>query len=242
MQTIKVHPKDSKVIYTAIDWKIFKTKDGGNAWELLYTDTNQDLVTDFQIDGYNPEKVYASLSNGSLLASEDGGKSWRLLQKFLDKIERIVINERDTRIIYVALTERGIYRSSNAGETWDNVSQSLEGLFEAWIYRDMQPDANQKDGILYASNYGLFRSTDGGKNWVNIPLLSEIGKVFIFSVSVNPKNSDEIYYSTLTNFYHSIDGGKTWSTAPLPTKRVGHPILIDPKDFNTLYLGAISPL
>jgi len=98
-------------------------------------------------------------------------------------------------------------------------------------------DPTVSDGILYASQYGLLRSADGGNTFEEIPLLTPPSTTAIYSLAINPRNGQEMYYGIATALYRSIDGGQNWTTRALPSSRAARFLLIEPEEPARLYLG-----
>ncbi|PIP18142.1 MAG: hypothetical protein COX43_00350 [Parcubacteria group bacterium CG23_combo_of_CG06-09_8_20_14_all_35_9] len=238
VSSIAVDPESKNIIYAVLGNKIFKTTDGGESWEKVYMETEEGkVITCIVIDSYDPAKVYAGTSGGNLLRSTDYGKSWVALKMFKDKVVKILINKNDTRIVYVAIRKKGLFKISPKQEDWQDVTKEIEKLKEAREVKDVILDPTKNDAILYVSSYGLFRSDDGGETWKNIKLLTAPNTVNIFSLAINPQNSKEIYYSTPSAIYKTEDGGENWRTLFSPSERAPVTILVNPDDPNVIYLG-----
>ena len=95
----------------------------------------------------------------------------------------------------------------------------------------------QADGLIYASQYGLLKSDDGGVNWRSINLLTPPGTAVIYGLAINPKNNKEIYYGIGTALYRTDDGGINWTPRSLPTSRGAFFIGINPENPKQIYLG-----
>ena len=243
VNAVAVDPSSKCIIYTAIKNKIYKSTDCSRHWSDQLIESRDDpnnQITALAVDSFNSNIVYAGTSGTGLFQSQDGGYSWHVVNYFNSRLVKILINPNDTRIIYVATETDGIYKTTDRGENWqqlltDQVKDKRDNLL---VYRDFILDSTQADGLMYASQYGLLRSSVGGNNWQSIKLLTPPGTKIIYSLAINPKNEQEIIYSTNNTLYFSQDGGLNWVTRALPTTRAARFIILDPKSPQTIYFGA----
>lgn len=199
--------------------------------------------------------------------STDAGKTWKKVGLELTQhISRIVIHPKDPNIVYVAAQgslyskspERGIYKSTDGGSTWNKVLYVDENTGCAELSMDMNNPL-----ILYAAMWehgrlpwkvisggpgsGLYKSTDGGISWTKMKdgLPTEMGKM---AIAVCRSNSDRVYAliegnSETSNkgLYISSDSGKNWSHVSSDHRLVQRAwyyteVFTDPKDEFTLYV------
>ncbi|MEO8503623.1 MAG: glycosyl hydrolase [Acidobacteriota bacterium] len=168
--------------------------------------------------------------------SEDGGKSWTNMGlKESEHIGRIVVDPRDSNVVYVAAQgplwksggERGVYKTIDGGKTW-----------KAVLTVDAETGANEvlmdprNPQILYASTYqrrrhvwtlidggpgsAIYRSNDAGANWTKLENglpKEDKGKIGLALAPSAPDTVYAIVESTPKNggFYRSTDRGANWS-------------------------------
>jgi len=149
----------------------------------------------------------------------------------------VIVKSTDTRVLFAATQDKGLWRSADGGLNWTDISQGLKQFGGAFVYRDLVLFDEKAEGLLLASQYGLIRSGNGGQTWQALNLLTPPNGADIKVTAVNPQNSREIYYATPTTLYKSADGGLKWVTKKLPSARVPTILKIDPADPKTLYLG-----
>jgi photosystem II stability/assembly factor-like uncharacterized protein len=187
----------------------------------------------------DPVTFYVAGANGGVFKTTNGGTTWKPIfdNQHVLSIGEIALAPSNPDIIYVGTGEEnprnnasfgdGVYRSSDGGESWTHV-----GLVDSDRIARIRIDHRNPD-IVYAcalghewgpsEQRGLFKSTDGGKNWQKI--LYKDTLTGCSDVDVNPGNSNEIYaglYTYLrqawhlrsgggeTALYKSMDGGATW--------------------------------
>jgi photosystem II stability/assembly factor-like uncharacterized protein len=187
----------------------------------------------------DPYTFYVAGANGGVFKTTNGGTTWKAIfdtQNVLS-IGEIALAPSNPDIVYVGTGEEnprnnasfgdGVYRSNDGGETWTHV-----GLEDSDRIARIRIDSRNPD-VVYAcalghewgpnEQRGLFKSTDGGKNWQKI--LYKDTLTGCSDVDVNPSNSNEIYagmYTYLrqawhlrsgggeTALYKSMDAGATW--------------------------------
>jgi photosystem II stability/assembly factor-like uncharacterized protein len=187
----------------------------------------------------DPHTFYVAGANGGVFKTTNGGTTWKAIfdnQNVLS-IGEIALAPSNADIIYVGTGEEnprnnasfgdGVYRSSDGGETWTHV-----GLEDSDRIARIRIDSRNPD-VVYAcalghewgpnEQRGVFKSTDGGRNWQKI--LYKDTLTGCSDIDVNPANSNEIYagmYTYLrqawhlrsgggeTALYKSMDGGATW--------------------------------
>ncbi|MDX1671082.1 MAG: glycosyl hydrolase [Balneolaceae bacterium] len=258
---------------------VYKTTDGGQTWinisdgyfktgsvgALAVAPSDHNVV----FAGMGETCIRGNMSAGDgVYRSTDGGKSWTHMglgdTQFIGEI---VIHPENEDIIWVAALghafgtegneERGVFKSTDGGETWRKVLYHNRHAGAV----DIEIDPTNPR-ILYASLWeayrlpwkmssggsgsGLYKSTDGGESWTNIskrPGLPKgiLGKV---GVAVSPANPDRIW-AIIENenggVFRSDDSGKTWRrinddrTLRQRAWYYTH-IYADPKNDNTVYV------
>lgn len=238
VSALAVDPENKCAIYAAVDNRVMKSVDCSRTWEQIYYDNDLAVsISNIAIDHYDSKIVYIATSRGEIIASSDSGKSWRTLNRFEDKVKKIVIAPNDSRIILLATEREGLFRSDNKGETWTSLAESLKDFPDSNRFRDLYVSKTQPGLIIFATNYGLIKSINYGDDWMAIKLITPEKEAVINSVLVSEQNTKEIFYVTNTTFYGSYDGGENWTTKKLPSTRSGWLLMADPDNANTMYLG-----
>lgn len=134
------------------------------------------------------------------------------------RIKSIVFHPKKNGWVYAAAAAGGIWFSSNFGDNWEPIFDYENGIaFGAIAIDPNNPDVLYAGtgesviggGVIYLGN-GMYKSTNGGKNWKLIGL-TEVGA--FSKVYVHPKNSNLIVAGATIRkpgFYLSTDGGNTW--------------------------------
>jgi photosystem II stability/assembly factor-like uncharacterized protein len=251
---------DDGINWTNISDGFLKT---GTVGDIAVSESNPNLVLVGM--GEHPARgVMTSMGDG-VYKSTDAGKTWKHIG--LDKsrhISDVIINPTNPDILFVAAqgaqygpsAERGVYRSLDGGETWDNVLFVDNNTGASSLSMDMNNPL-----ILYASMWqhrrypwtmesggassGLYKSTDGGTSWTKMEkgLPKGFGKS---GISVSRANSDIVYAvieaeGEKGGVYKSADAGKTWSQTSKDRINIARSwyymeIFADTQDENIVYV------
>lgn len=206
------------------------------------------------IDPNNTNIIYGATPDGTInvYKSVDGGSTW---QPSNDGIPEgayavgFVFDPDDSNTVYVA-TEWGMYKSINAGETWE-LKSVIEMDGELMTISAWSISISSIDGTLYLGAYnagfegwapgGVYRSRDGGETWEKLgngaPTLTTVK-----SIVVAPSAPYIIYAGTYMNaqgVFKSIDGGDSWYTinngfGSFPDIDC---LTVDPFDSQVVYMG-----
>lgn len=154
---------------------------------------------------------------------------WTTNGPFGGSVYCLVSDPSHTATLYAG-TDRGVYRSDDAGASWRAASAGLPAFRVQTIAIDPTTPSTLYAGTLTPDgieSVGIFKSTDGGASWVDInvglfdPLLG-IGPLDVWSLAIDPKNPQTILAgSRLSEIFKSVDGGQTWQYKTLGGYNVG---------------------
>jgi photosystem II stability/assembly factor-like uncharacterized protein len=227
---------------------VWKSSDGGAHWKAIFDDQPAQSIGSIAIAPSDPNVVWVgtgepfirsnvSIGNG-IYKSTDAGKTWTHmgLEK-TGRIARVLIDPNNINIVYAAAMgtcygpqqERGVYRTTDGGKTWDRVLFVDDKTGASDIAMDA---ANPR--ILVAGTWqidiktwgrqsggpgsGVFISRDSGATWKRITghglPKSPLGKI---AVAIAPSNPQRIYALIETgdrgSLWRSDDGGEKWKLA-----------------------------
>ncbi len=189
-----------------------------------------------------PNVLYAGVAPAALFRTADGGKTWHEVTGLTAHPTRkdwhpgagglclhsIVVDEREPRRLFVAISAVGVFRSEDGGTTWCTANRGTRAEFVPGD--DKYPDHGQcvhklllsADGkILFQQNHcGVYRSEDGGVKWTEITkgLPSDFG----FPLALHPREPKTLYVLPLKSgeyrcppdnklrVFRSRDAGATW--------------------------------
>ncbi len=244
--TIDVVTNKPNIIYVgAASGGVWKSENEGISWKPIFDKENIQAIGAITIQQSNPDVIWVGTGEGNprnslnggygIYKSLDGGKNWKLMG--LEKtrnIHRIIIDKTNPNIIYVAAigspwgehSERGVYKSTDGGETWKNILFINNKTGAA----DLVVDANNPNKLIAAmwehrrkpytfhsggKGSGLYVTFDGGKNWEKrtdkdgLPK-GDLGRIGIAISKSNPKVVYALIESKKNALYRSDDGGFKW--------------------------------
>jgi photosystem II stability/assembly factor-like uncharacterized protein len=225
---------------------VWATTNNGTTWTPVFDNYGSYSIGHIAIDPKNPSIVWVgtgennnqrSVSYGDgVYKSEDGGRTFRNVGlKTTEHIARIVVDPRDSNVVYVAAPgplwkaggERGLYKTTDGGKTW---SASLIKVGDYAGCSDVIMDPRNPDILLAATHQrqrryfgmihggpesALYRSTDAGKTWSQVRggfASGELGRIGLNFAPANPS----IIYAQVEGpegrggTYRSTDNGATW--------------------------------
>jgi photosystem II stability/assembly factor-like uncharacterized protein len=218
---VVIDPRDSKVVYVAAegplwgpggDRGLYKSLDGGKNWKAVLTISENTGVVDVALDPSNPDVIYAAAyqRRRHVFTLIDGGP------------------------------ESAIYKSTDAGATWNKLKSGLPSVDMGRIGLAVSPaDPNVVYATIEAADGkgGIFRSNDKGATWEKRNEF-DVGAMYYARVVTDPKNVDRIFVMNV-QLRESLDGGKTLHTVSESNHHGdNHAIWIDPDDTRHWLLGS----
>ena len=220
--------------------EVYRSDDGARTWRNAFGGVPfpNYVVDNLVLDRFG--RLWAACwglwEGGVIAVSDDQGKTWTRRDKGLEdfSVRAIAIDPRDADFVVVGgLT--GVYRSTDAGETWTKISEQ-ENVESVAI------DPRTRDRIYVGTWRQGIRTDDGGATWkpINNGMVLDTD---MFSILINPDNPDNLWISTCGWVYSSPNLGDNWTRYRdgFNNRRI-HDIEIDPCDPNTLYAGSVAGL
>jgi photosystem II stability/assembly factor-like uncharacterized protein len=186
---------------------MLKTTDGGNTWKMIATG---DTLAVTGITFTNDKKIFIANNSDHFLCSTDYGTSWSSIfggvsgythtrLSFYDDFNGVAIGPS----YYIATT-------SDGGSTWTDVGIWFNSLFDVKYF--------SKNALCAIHEWGLEKSTDGGKNWSDLYWVSG-------NIDSNPNylsalafyGQSKIWILAKNSLYFSGDAGSTWNIQNLPS-------------------------
>ena len=269
-------PGQPNVFYMAqVNGGVWKSDDYGRTWNPIFDNEPTQSVGAIAVAPSDPNIIYVASGEGlarpdlsvgdGIYKSTDAGKTWTHLGlRDGQQIPGLAIDPRDPNRVFAAVLghpygpndERGIFLSTDGGQTWKKllskdenaggsdvvIDPSNPDVMYASLWEERQgpwEDGNEYNG----SGGGLFKSTDGGNTWK--PLTNGLPEhVVQICVAIAPSDTKRLYATLATNasseygsgsglgVYRSDDAGESWSkvtTDPRPALRIGGGDLPVPK-------------
>jgi photosystem II stability/assembly factor-like uncharacterized protein len=256
---------------------VWKSKNAGASYDSKFDKYCQSIGA-LAIDQKNPDVVYVgtgesnmrnSVSYGNgMYKTTDSGDNWKKIGlDSCEHISKIVVHPENSDVVFVAVPgalwsnskHRGLYKTTNGGETWEKIfyiddktgcadllidpTNPNTMFVSMWEFR-RQPFSFNSGG----KGSGLYKSTDGGKTWKEITKglpAKPFGRIAMTLAPSDPKQMLAIVESNNTGLYISSDGGETWKNQSATLNVVARPfyfstIVVDPKDPKRVYRPAFN--
>jgi photosystem II stability/assembly factor-like uncharacterized protein len=276
------HPTNARIIYAGTaGGGVWKSNDAGTTFNPIFDDHVQSIGA-VALDPNDPDKtIYVgtgetwtrnSVSIGDgLYKSVDGGSNWNKIGlENSERIANIIVNPENSKEIYVGVLgalwsdneERGVYKSSDGGATWERILYVNPKTGCADLAMDPK-----NPSVLYASmwefrrtawsfesggeNSALYKSADGGKTWNKIHNGFPEGNLGRLAIAIAPSEPNILYTvieaeeDARKGLYKSEDSGQSWkqlnndfgiTVRPFYFSR----ITVDPKNPDVIVKGGLS--
>jgi len=233
VDSITVDPATPGVLYATTPVGAYKTTDAGASWTAIYL--NPLALGRVAVDPLHPSTLYltGSYRAAPVLKSVDGGAHWSPaaagLPLYYPSI--LAVDPARPRRLYVGTNGFGLWRSEDAGASWQLASNGLPGGQRVSVL-SIAPASRPAGRVLVATTRGVFRSDDGGASWrpaAGLP--ADLAGAVAFAPS-DPR----IAYASVrgSGFHRSTDGGASWRRV-LKTASYASEISVSPRSPGLLY-------
>ena len=230
--------------------KIVQTTDSGASWSEVYNDsTSGTVATGIAANPTNAQELVASLSDGTVIASPDGGKTWSVATQFSGDVALELRASKLNSELYLLLQNKGLQQSTDGGHTWTSlVGQLTQSSFSFTSTNFLQQpvssfytfalDLDQAGTVYLATAGGLYKTTDNGGHWTFVTLPASTPNNWPHEVA-STDGGMVAYTSIGSTMFKTLDSGATWQTDELPAgvASVGA-IAIDPTLPQVTYVGS----
>lgn len=237
---------------------IFKTSDNGASWVPIFDNEDILSISDVKYDPNNAEILYVGtgdhnisgypVTGDGVYKSINGGNSWdEIGLTEAGVISEIGISESNSDIIYAAsmglpferTSDRGLYKSNDGGDTWENVLflNDSTGVIDIEVHPE---DANivyaatwtrirnNRESVISSDQTGIFKTIDGGETWERLVDGLPVGDLVRPGLAMYGSDPDILYATFISNepsddcsspfrlegLYKTIDEGETWVLVP----------------------------
>jgi len=268
-----VNPNNHSEYYVGVaSGNIFKTENNGTTWKPVFDKYGAYSIGVVSIDPNNSNVVWTGTGENNhqralgygdgVYKTLDGGKNWKNMGlKASRQIGGIVIDPRNSDVVFVAAEgsvwgpggDRGLYKTTDGGETWRKVLNISENTGVNNVVIDpVNPDilyatSEQRRRHVYVKIGGgpesaIYKSTDGGEHWrkltAGLPKADKGG----MGIAVSPVNHNIVYAiieaaENKSGFFRSIDRGESWvkMSDHASSGQYYNEIYCDPVDVDKVY-------
>ncbi|UAB77205.1 glycosyl hydrolase [Erythrobacter sp. SCSIO 43205] len=245
---IAIVPEDPATWYVAVgSGGVWKTENAGTTWTSLFDGQGSYSIGSLGLDPSDPSRIWVGTGENhggrhlaygdGIYLSQDGGKTWKNMGlKGSERIGKIIVHPEDSNTVWVAAQgpiwspggERGVYKTTDGGETWELVLSSDN---EYTGSGDLIIDPRNPDR-LYATTWqrhrtvaayvgggpasGIWRSEDGGETWSELKTGLPQGNMGKIGLAISPMQPDVVYAAIETDrreggIWRSTDRGSSWT-------------------------------
>ena len=246
VMSIAVNPRNKFEYYVGVaSGGVWKTINDGTTWTPVFDGEGSYSIGYVALDPNDSSVVWVGTGESNsqrsvaygdgIYRSDDGGKNWQNLGlKKSEHIGRVVIDPRDSKVVYVAAEgplwgpggDRGLYKTTDGGKNWKDVLSISENTGVV----DVELDPANPD-IVYAAAYqrrrhvftfidggpesAIYKSTDAGANWnklkSGLPTV-DMGRI---GLAISPADPNVVYATIEAadgkgGIFRSDDKGATW--------------------------------
>jgi len=276
-------PSQPNLFYIGVvNGGVWKTTDYGRTWDPIFDSQGTGSVGAITVAPSDPNVVYVGSGEGlqrpdlstgdGIYKSTDAGQTWTHLGlRAGQQIPQIIVDPRDPNRLFVAVlghpygpnAERGIFRSTDGGRTFEKILYKDENTGGIDVAFDPQ-NANTVYAVLWEARQapwengafngpgsGIYKSTDGGTTWRQIgqglPTFDRDGLGRI-GIAVAPSMPTRLFATVDAarngGLYRSDDGGATFTKATEDARVVSRAsdfaeVKVDPKNADVVYTGSI---
>jgi photosystem II stability/assembly factor-like uncharacterized protein len=243
---LAIDPQNTNIIYGGgYRGTCFKSIDGGITWPRIGRGMIGNCM-DIEVDPVESNIVYGATTEG-FYKSLDSGANWFSsgLGLVASDINAIAIAKADPQTIYIAVQEKGLYKTSDGGLSWESLTNSPPKSIGSLLVHPNSADTVYALDGPSGGDAPLYKTEDGGLNWHKIDNYLEEG----YGLALDPHNPNIIYtagcYETngtdVMAVCKSLDGGISWSRFLLNSSRSEvYALAIHPKDSNIIFAGGIE--
>jgi photosystem II stability/assembly factor-like uncharacterized protein len=264
--SLAIDPQNPNTLYAGGPYGILTTTDGGAHWsaanpvlagmaDASRASNSGNSPLGLAVDPQNPGTVYAATGGLGVFKSTDAATNWNAMNSGLSasEVTASAVDSQNPGTIYAA-ANTGLFKTTDGGVNWSPANSGLPagGVVGSMAIDPKTPStvyAGISGNLGYSGNgpaAGIFKSVDGGANWISISPTLEPG-LFTASLAIDPHDSRTIYAGGFSpnhspgfvgEILKSVDGGASWKPFGFPSwvRRV----VIDPQGPDNVYAVAVN--
>ena len=276
-------PGQPNVFYIAANnGGVWKSTDAGRVWKPIFDEQDTGSIGALAVAPSDPRIIYVGSGEGlqrpdlsvgdGIYKSTDAGQTWQhLALRDAQQISAIIVDPHDPQRVFAAAlghpygpnAERGVFRSTDGGATWQKVLYKDENTGAVDLAFDPS-NAQTVYAVLWAARQapweigesfkgpgsGLFKSTDGGNTWQpltgGLPTVAEgLGRIGIAIAPSDPRRVYALVDAKEGGVYRSDDAGAKWRRISRDDRVWGRGsdfagVRVDPKDKDVIYIANTS--
>jgi photosystem II stability/assembly factor-like uncharacterized protein len=193
----------------------FRSSDAGVSWNALQLSDYGGFAYDLAVDPQDPNTVfvggyyYDTTTRPCVFKSTDGGNTFREqslgLTSTCQRVQSLAVHPTNSNIIYAGTYYDGIYRSTDAGISWQHVSGG------AWFFSSMTTTPAAPNTAYAGADTVIYMTTDSGETWMRTGDGYAGARRIHRCIRINPQNPSIVYTTDYHGFYKTLNSGAIWN-------------------------------
>jgi photosystem II stability/assembly factor-like uncharacterized protein len=230
IRALAVHPANPRVLYLGTEQGLYRSEDGADNWARVESPLNGLQIWSILLLPGNPDVILAGTCPSRLFRSADAGRTWtepavrirpdcpRIIHT---RVTALCANPDNPQTVWAGVEIDGLYRSRDAGVTWQAVGK---GLSSQDIHALVSISANGRPARLVATtNNDVNVSVDEGDTWQPLQLPQSLPLPYFRGLAQHSGHADVLLLGngdappgTTGLVARSLDGGVSWQLAQMP--------------------------
>ncbi len=251
VRALVVHPHNPRVLYLGNEHGLYRTDDGAGHWQRVESPSTGQQIWSILLAPTNPDVIVVGACPARLFRSEDGGRTWteplvRMMQgcpRILHtRVTTLCADPSDPNTLWAGVEIDGLYRSRDAGRTWQAVGKGLSS-------QDIHALVALPGHLLATTNNDVNVSHDDGDTWEPLQLGKALPLPYFRGLAQQSDNKGVLFLGngdgppgTTGLIARSLDGGVRWQPMQMPG-RANSTIwnfAVHPADPNLVYASSVS--
>src|SRR6516162_1113232 len=242
IRALAVHPRDHRVLYLGSEQGLFRSNDGADNWSRVESPLNRLQIWSILLLPAAAEVILVDACPARLFRSSDGGRTWiepavrmnpdcpRIIST---RVTTLCANPGDPQTVWAGVEIDGVYRSRNAGRSWQAVGKGLSSQdIHALTFVPGEASSGEPSSVrsrvrparlLASTNNDVNLSLDEGDTWQPLQLRQALPLPYFRGLAQLCGQPEVILLSngdappgTTGLVARSPDGGMTWQPAQMP--------------------------
>jgi photosystem II stability/assembly factor-like uncharacterized protein len=242
IRALAVHPRDHRVLYLGNEQGLFRSNDGADNWSRVESPLNGLQIWSILLLPAAADVILVGACPARLFRSGDGGRTWSELAVRMNpdcpriistRVTTVCANPGDPQTVYAGVEIDGVYRSRDAGRSWQAVGKGLSSQdIHALVFVPGEPSSGEPSSVrsrfrpprlLASTNNDVNVSLDDGDTWQPLQLRQALPLPYFRGLAqlcgqpeVLLLGNGDAPPGTTGLVARSHDGGMTWQPAQMP--------------------------
>ncbi len=217
---------------------VFVSEDGGEKWRELEGMRNRSVLG--MVQAVSDPAVLAVASRDGIYRTKNRGATWQRITPDNDpelrNFHSVAIDPRDADTLYAGTTHLP-WKTTDGGQTWKRAGSRESGMIDDSDIFAIHIDEENPDVVLMSACSGIYRSTNGSKQWVKIQGIPSTSRR-THVIFQHPGRSNILFAGTTEGLWRTTESGnpESWSRVT-PLRLVINAVAVNPQRPDRIFLG-----